>query len=106
MKAALALTEARHLVIHGRVQGVGFRYHMTCEAHRLGMTGWVRNRHEGTVEALIIGTTEQVAALLAWSHTGPPLSRVDRIEVDIPSSDQLAEAQRHPEGGFVQRIDA
>ena len=100
------MNEARHLVIHGRVQGVGFRYHMICEAERLGLTGWVRNRHEGTVEAIIIGTAEQIAVLLAWSHKGSPLAHVEHIEVEIPSSAYLAEARAHIRDRFIQRDDA
>jgi len=49
------LTVAKHLKISGRVQGVGFRYAMSEEAERLGVTGWVRNRREGTVEAVLDG---------------------------------------------------
>ncbi len=100
------MNEARHLVIHGRVQGVGFRHYMCCEAERLGVTGWVRNRHEGTVEALIIGNAEQVAAMLAWSHQGSPLAHVEHIEVDIPSSEFLAETKTHAEHRFIQYADA
>ncbi len=48
----------RHLLIHGRVQGVGFRESMRIEAARLGVTGWVRNRRDGTVEAVVDGHDE------------------------------------------------
>jgi len=59
---------AKHLKISGRVQGVGFRYSMSEEAERLGVTGWVRNRRDGTVEAVIDGTPDAVEAVLAWKE--------------------------------------
>lgn len=69
------------LVIHGRVQGVGFRYGMQREAERLGVTGWVRNRPDGTVEAAAHGPPEAVAELIRWAHVGPRLAQVARVEV-------------------------
>jgi acylphosphatase len=72
---------AKHLLISGRVQGVGFRYAMAEEAERLGVTGWVRNRRDGTVEAVVDGDAEAVAALLAWSRRGPPAARVAAVQV-------------------------
>ena len=74
--------EGRHLIITGRVQGVGYRYSMVSEATRLGATGWVRNRKDGSVEAEIFGDAEVIAALLAWSRRGPPGSRVDQVIVE------------------------
>jgi acylphosphatase len=71
----------KHLLIHGNVQGVGFRYHFNERAQRLGVTGWVRNRRGGSVEAMIEGTPEAVEALLDWAQLGPPAARVERIEV-------------------------
>jgi acylphosphatase len=71
----------RHLTIFGQVQGVGFRYRFGEQAQRLGITGWVRNRRGGSVEAMIEGTPEAVEALLAWARLGPPAARVERIEV-------------------------
>ena len=62
-----SIPEARHLILHRRVQGVGFRYSLAHEALRCGVAGWVRNRREGTVEAVIVGTAEAVAALLVLS---------------------------------------
>ncbi len=77
--------EIRRLVIHGHVQGVGYRYSMTHEAMRLNIHGWVRNRRDGTVEAMICGNDESVAAMMAWSRQGPPGARVDHIEVELGS---------------------
>jgi acylphosphatase len=71
----------RHVHIFGQVQGVGFRYHLSQQAQRLGITGWVRNRSGGSVEATIEGTSEAVDALLAWARLGPPAARVERVEV-------------------------
>lgn len=71
----------RHLQIHGRVQGVGFRYSMLREAKRIGVTGWVRNRRDGSVEALVQGKAELVAAMVAWSKQGPPGAQVSDVSV-------------------------
>lgn len=72
---------AKHLLISGQVQGVGFRYSMAEEAERLGVTGWVRNRRDGTVEAVIDGQAAAVEALLAWARRGPPSARVSDVTI-------------------------
>ena len=72
---------AKHLVISGRVQGVGFRYSMSEEAERLGVTGWVRNCRDGTVEAVVDGATDAVDAMLAWAHRGPRGASVTDVQV-------------------------
>jgi acylphosphatase len=72
----------RHLHIFGLVQGVGFRYHFSDQAQFLGITGWVRNRRGGSVEAMIEGTPEAVEALLAWARRGPSAAQVERVEVN------------------------
>jgi len=71
----------RHLHIFGQVQGVGFRYHFGEQAQLLGISGWVRNRRGGSVEAMIEGTPQAVEDLLAWARRGPPAARVERVEV-------------------------
>ena len=72
---------ARRLVVSGRVQGVGFR-HATLEAARaLGVSVWVRNLPDGTVEAFAQGASAEVERFVAWCRHGPPLARVDGVEV-------------------------
>jgi len=67
--------------VYGRVQGVFFRA-STCEvARRLGLTGYVRNLPDGSVEAVFEGKEESVKKAVEWCRRGPPLARVDRIEV-------------------------
>ena len=77
------------VLISGRVQGVWYRAWTQGEAQKLGVQGWVRNRRDGTVEALMSGEEHQVDALLAKCRKGPPLARVDGIDIspDNPPSD-------------------
>jgi acylphosphatase len=89
----------RHLRIHGRVQGVGFRWSLATEAKALGLAGWVRNRRDGSVEALIIGTPEAVEALTDWSYRGPPCARVERVLCN----DEPGAAPPETSTGFEQR---
>ena len=70
-----------HLRIHGRVQGVGFRSRMHREAKKLGLTGWVRNLPDGTVEAVVEGEPERVETIIGWAHQGPSGARVTKVEV-------------------------
>jgi acylphosphatase len=72
---------ARLLRIQGLVQGVGFRYALGREAERRGVAGWVRNRADGSVEALLSGNAEAVEALTAWARRGPPAARVSEVIV-------------------------
>lgn len=73
---------SRHLIIRGLVQGVGFRYATVIEASRLGLSGWVRNRRDGSVEVVACGPDANVTALISWAHRGPPSARVDHVEVE------------------------
>ena len=73
----------RHLRIFGLVQGVGFRYRLMEEAQYLGITGWVRNRRGGSVEAMVAGSAEAVEALIAWARRGPPAASVERVEISV-----------------------
>ena len=69
------------LRIRGRVQGVFYRDSTQREAQRMELRGWVRNRSDGSVEAVAQGPPERVAALIDWCHEGPPLARVVEVSV-------------------------
>ncbi|MBD0337139.1 MAG: acylphosphatase [Cyanobacteria bacterium Co-bin13] len=75
------MTKRIQATIHGTVQGVGFRYYTQQEAIRLGVTGYVRNLPDSTVEMVAEGTDAQIQALLAWAHQGPAAARVTRVVV-------------------------
>jgi acylphosphatase len=77
------------LRIRGDVQGVGYRYALRQEAQRRGVTGWVRNRTDRSVEALLQGSPERVAELVAWARRGPPDAHVDEVQVD-PAGEEPA----------------
>jgi acylphosphatase len=70
----------RHLIIHGRVQGVYFRESMRQRARQFGVTGWVRNRADGTVEAMVQAETEAVTAIIEWASHGPDAANVTDLE--------------------------
>jgi acylphosphatase len=72
--------QSRHVIIRGRVQGVGFRYWTQGEALRLGLEGFVRNRRDGTVEAMFSGPEEAVDAMLEACRQGPPGAKVTAVE--------------------------
>ena len=73
---------SKRLLIHGKVQGVGYREALRHEAQRRGVMGWVRNRADGSVEAVLQGPEDQVGALIAWASRGPPASRVDEVQIE------------------------
>jgi acylphosphatase len=73
--------EARRFIVRGRVQGVGFRWFVEREAHMLGIAGWVRNNHDGSVEVLAQGTRDQLSGLHGRLREGPRAARVDAVEV-------------------------
>jgi acylphosphatase len=77
------------LTISGRVQGVGYRDWALEAARRLGLTGWVRNRRDGAVEALIVGDESAVGEMIEACRRGPSLARVDEIDVDPVDLDIL-----------------
>ena len=70
-----------HVVITGRVQGVGFRYWVEAEAVLRGVTGWVRNRRDGSVEAVFFGEHDAVGAMLEACWDGPDMARVTAVVV-------------------------
>jgi len=73
---------AVQLRIEGRVQGVGFRDWLRREALGLGLSGWVRNRGDGSVEALAQGGSDQIDQLVAACHRGPALAHVSHVKLD------------------------
>jgi acylphosphatase len=77
-----APTVRRHVVAHGLVQGVFFRDSCRREAARSGVAGWVRNRSDGTVEAVFEGADDAVGRMVRWMHSGPPHAYVERVDVD------------------------
>jgi acylphosphatase len=83
------------LTIMGRVQGVGFRDWAIGTARRLGLTGWVRNRRDGAVEALIVGDDAAVGAMIEACQRGPSMARVDAVDVEPMDLDILPQ-------GFTQ----
>ena len=90
-------TVTRHLVVHGLVQGVGYRWSMVQAAQRLGVRGWVRNRRDGNVEALVAGAADAVEALVHWARQGPAGARVESVDVnEADATDGLPD-------GFSQR---
>jgi acylphosphatase len=89
---------AQLIRIRGRVQGVWYRAWMTEEAARRGLRGWVRNREDGSVEALLAGDSATIDAMIEAARQGPPLAKVDSISIE-PSSET-------PPTGFEQRPTA
>ena len=72
---------ALQLQIRGRVQGIGYRAAMLDKAVELGITGWVRNRRDGSVEAVVSGNQDALRAIRAWAHNGPSLALVTSVTV-------------------------
>ncbi len=77
--------EAKRYLVRGRVQGVGFRWFVEREAHMLGIAGWVRNNHDGSVEVLAQGTRDQLSGLHSRLREGPRAARVDSVDVSEAS---------------------
>lgn len=92
------VARAVHVGITGRVQGVGFRDWLAGEARTHGISGWVRNRPDGSVEAVLAGDTETLQAMLSACRRGPPMARVEDVVTD--------EAAAAPEPGFRIRPTA
>ncbi len=85
------------VLIGGQVQGVFFRAHTQRKARELGLTGWVRNRPDGCVEAVFEGEEEAIQQAIAWCHRGPSEARVERVEVEWQDS------QGDLEGFYIRR---
>jgi acylphosphatase len=88
---------ALRVAIRGRVQGVGYRDAMVDAACAFGICGWVRNRGDGTVEALVQGDRDAVERLLTWCRRGPPAARViEVVTLDAPTHAALVGFERRP----------
>lgn len=88
------VSESLHAIVHGRVQGVNFRYYTQLNAQALKLTGWVRNRPDGTVEVMAEGPRTALEQLLAFLGEGPSHARVDRVDVGwLPASGRFSQFQ-------------
>ena len=79
----------RHVAIRGRVQGVGYRYWVEQQARARGLEGWVRNRRDGSVEALFAGPPDVVSGMIASCRRGPASARVNAVEEEPADADAL-----------------
>ena len=87
----------KHVIVNGQVQGVGYRASMIMAARRLNVTGWVRNRRGGGVEAMVQGWPSDVAEILNWARRGPPGAHVTGMEVN-ESSGAYESFEQRPSG--------
>jgi acylphosphatase len=78
---------SRHLIVIGRVQGVGYRDALCDAAEQRDIRGWVRNRRDGSVEALVQGEPAAVDAIIAWARRGPSMAHVTDLRVNPPSAE-------------------
>jgi len=83
---------AWRIVVCGRVQGVGYRISMREAANDLRVTGWVRNRRDGTVEAVVQGDDDHVERMVAWCRRGPPVARVTTLTTEALNVDATLES--------------
>ncbi|MEO1400279.1 MAG: acylphosphatase [Cyanobacteria bacterium J06635_1] len=82
------------LTVFGTVQGVGFRYHTRLKALEIGLTGYVRNQPEGTVEIVANGDDNQLHQLIEWAHQGSPAAQVERIQLErLEIKEQLSDTR-------------
>jgi acylphosphatase len=93
------LSARAHVVVHGRVQGVFFRGQTRDRARSLGLTGWVRNNSDGTVEAVFEGDRERVESMIEWCRRGPAYASVD--EVDVAWEEPRDEPEFAVRGGWA-----
>ncbi len=75
-------TMAKRLMIEGRVQGVGYRASFADQAIALGLSGWVRNRRDGSVEACVDGEAAAIEAIILWARRGPPAALVRNVTIE------------------------
>ncbi len=87
------------VIVSGRVQGVGYRAWAVTEARKLGLNGWVRNRHDGSVEMVLSGDDGSIRQMIGACHAGPPFARVDTVIETVTDESDVP-------GGFEQRLTA
>ncbi len=85
-----------HVLISGRVQGVGFRAATESMALNAGVRGWVRNLRDGRVEALFEGSSAAVESMVRWCHHGNPVSHVEKVEISHPDPSGLSSFEIRP----------
>lgn len=85
------------LEIRGLVQGVGYRWSMVGEARRLGLRGWVRNRRDGSVEAMVTGAPNALDHIIRWARRGPEAAAVDSVDV-FPAEGNFDSFEQRPTG--------
>src|SRR5947209_2081108 len=90
--------EIKRLMIRGTVQRIGFRVWVEREALNLGLKGWVRNRSDGAVEVLVAGSSEGLAAMIERCWKGPPLAKVESIDIETATALDLG--HRRPGEAF------
>jgi acylphosphatase len=79
---AMSSNQQLHAIVYGRVQGVSFRFYTVAQANTLGLTGWVRNLPDDTVEVVAEGGRPQLESLLTWLHQGSPGARVTSVDAE------------------------
>jgi acylphosphatase len=88
--------ERYHLLISGRVQGVGYRYSIRNIASKLGLVGWVKNRDDSKVEIVAEGDKISLEELVEWAKHGPRFSKVDAVDIELqPASDEFLDFNIH-----------
>ncbi len=93
-----------HLLIKGKVQGVGYRAFVESQANRLGLEGWVRNRRDGCVEAVAAGEADKVDALIETCRKGPSASRVDAVDPSETNEEMLAMRRTGEKFGMLPTV--
>jgi len=86
---------ALRVIVSGRVQGVGYRAWAVTEARKLGLKGWVRNRHDGTVEILLSGDENSMRRMVGACHSGPPFAKVDTVVEAVTYDAEIPEDFEH-----------